>query len=43
MTGNKNLLLLLGKDKGLLATLIGSIFSAAVLVMLIITIGKFIT
>jgi hypothetical protein len=40
---NKNLFLILGKDKGLLATLIGSIFSATVLIMLIITVGLVIT
>ena len=39
MTDNKNLLLILGKDKGLLATLIGSVLSATALIVLIITIG----
>ena len=39
MNDNKNLLLILGKDKGLLAILIGSILSAVALIVLIITMG----
>jgi hypothetical protein len=36
---HRNIFLILGKDKGLLATFIGSVFSATVIVALIITIG----
>jgi hypothetical protein len=42
MTGNKNLFIIIGKDKGLLATLLGSILSATALIALIITIGMLI-
>ena len=39
MTGKKKLFSILGRDRGLLATLIGSVFSATALIVLIIAIS----